>query len=50
MTKTIKLCGKARCCPVLTIDDNEIIIEDDFGGSVVMTKEEFEELKEVELE
>ena len=44
--KVILFCGKGDCCPVITLREKDIIIEDDFGGKVKLTKEQFEVLKE----
>lgn len=44
--KVILYCGKKDCCPVITIRKKDIIIEDDFGGKVRLTKEQFKFLKE----
>jgi len=44
--RTIVLCGKPRgCCPEISIDENNILITDDYGGEVKFTTEEFELLK-----
>lgn len=41
---SVTLCGrpgKGRCCPVMTpIDKDNIRIEDDFGGSIQITKDQ----------
>jgi len=45
---TIVLCGKPkRCCPVVNISEtkDEVTITDDYGGKVIMTKEQYEILK-----
>lgn len=38
----IRLCGKRRCCPTAEITEEYIIIKDDFGGEVKLTKENLE--------
>jgi|Laugresu1bdmlbdd_1035124.scaffolds.fasta_scaffold40075_4 hypothetical protein len=41
------LCGRnGSCCPVITENENDISISDDFGGQIKLTKEEFIMLKE----
>lgn len=33
--KSIKMsCGGKGCCPIFTLDDEWLLIEDDFGGSI----------------
>ena len=44
--KVILMCGKKDCCPAVTIGGNQVLIEDDFGGRVKLSKEQFELLKE----
>ena len=44
--QVILLCGKDDCCPKLTIDKNRVEIDDDFGGRVRLTSEQFSLLKE----
>jgi hypothetical protein len=41
----IQLCGVQGCCPVVAIHDDldQIIITDDFGGKVTLTKEQWRE-------
>lgn len=42
----VNLCGKGKgCCPTIAVNSEEVTIEDDFGGKVKLTKEEFEILK-----
>lgn len=50
MKTTIKkdvytLCGTQGCCPTVTIyqDLDKVIIKDDFGGKVTLTKNEWTE-------
>ena len=40
----VKLCGVQGCCPTVEINhnSNEVTIADDFGGSVKLTKEQWE--------
>ncbi len=42
----IRLCGVQGCCPVVEIyhDSNKIIITDDDGGKVKLTKEQWREI------
>ena len=44
--REVVLCGTSGCCPTVTFNDKEIIIKDDFGGSVKLTNAQFKELKE----
>jgi len=47
--KVFTLCGTTGCCPTITIGDNgEHIINDDFGGMVILTQEQFIMLKKVD--
>lgn len=43
--KVVLMCDKKGCCSTVTLDKNLVLIEDDFGGKVKLTKEEFEVLK-----
>jgi len=38
--KKFKLCGESKCCPEVTVEENQVIITDDFGGKVILTKEQ----------
>lgn len=40
------MCEDCHCCPILTIDKDGILLEDDFGGRIKLTKEQFTLLKE----
>lgn len=44
--RTVLLCDKGDCCPKITFA-KEIVIEDDFGGKVTLSKKEFTLLKEM---
>ena len=45
--KVITLCHKKnRCCPQVFIGKDSVKIRDDYNGSVEMTREQFEVLKE----
>jgi len=45
--KVVTLCHrKGRCCPQIFVGNNNKKIKDDYNGSVKMTKEQFEVLKE----
>lgn len=46
--KTIRLCGVQGCCPTVTFKKGEVLIKDDFGGKVKLTKAQFAELQHVE--
>lgn len=46
--KVVTLCGANNCCPTVTINKGgSHIIKDDFGGSVKLSQEQFNMLKEV---
>ena len=40
---TITLCGVQGCCPTVEVHDNDdkVVISDDHGGSVTLTKREW---------
>jgi hypothetical protein len=38
--KVVKLCHKEDCCPTLTKEGSRYILTDDFGGRVVLTRNE----------
>lgn len=44
--RVIKLCGVQGCCPELHLSEDGVRIKDDFGGSVQLTKKEFQDLKD----
>lgn len=45
--KVVTLCHhKNRCCPVVTVDSSQATIDDDYGNTVRMTKEQFDILKQ----
>ena len=35
---SIVLCGGKACCPILTIENNTIYIEDDYGNEIQINK------------
>jgi hypothetical protein len=37
---SIVLCGGKACCPVLTVENNTVYIEDDYGNEVKMNKKQ----------
>tara|TARA_Y100000310_G_C20670995_1_gene810285 strand:+ start:2104 stop:2277 length:174 start_codon:yes stop_codon:yes gene_type:complete len=37
---SIVLCGGKACCPVLTVENNTVYIEDDHGNEVQMDKKQ----------
>lgn len=41
----IRLCGTSGCCPTVEINhgENKIVITDDNGGKVTLTKEQWRE-------
>lgn len=45
--KTFLLCpDKDGCCPEVIIDGRQVIIKDDFGGKIKLTRDQFDFLKE----
>lgn len=40
----VSLCRGRSCCPQLIVENNQYIITDDFGGRVVLTKQNLDEL------
>ena len=40
----VSLCRGRSCCPQLIIENDQYIITDDFGGRVVLTKQNLDEL------
>ena len=46
----IMLCGgNKKCCPTVEELGNGVTIKDDYGGLVILTKDEFKQLQSVEL-
>lgn len=43
--KVVLMCDKKGCCPTVTLDKNKVFIEDDFGGKVNLSSEQFKILK-----
>jgi hypothetical protein len=40
---SVQLCGKGKCCPIITkLDDGNYEVLDDFGNKIVVKKEELE--------
>lgn len=40
--KRFYLCSEGKCCPEVSIEDGIVIITDDDGGKVRLTKEQLE--------
>ncbi|MBP9715621.1 MAG: hypothetical protein KBD48_00305 [Candidatus Pacebacteria bacterium] len=40
-TRVITLCGSQGCCPTVSFFKKGIVIKDDFGGSVKLTRKQF---------
>lgn len=40
------ICDDCHCCPEVIVDQNQVMIKDDFGGKVKLSKEQFALLKE----
>jgi len=38
--KKFKLCGEGKCCPEVEVNKDEIVITDDDGGRVKLTREQ----------
>ncbi len=39
--RTVALCGVQGCCPTAEFTGNSVVIRDDFGGMVTLTKDEW---------
>lgn len=48
VTRT-KLCGVQGCCPTVEVYSNKVVIIDDDGGKVTLTKEQCKDLVKVDL-
>lgn len=46
MAQKVKLCAVNGCCPTVTVNPNMVVIEDDFGGKVQLTKDQWNDLKQ----
>jgi hypothetical protein len=42
--KVMTLCGVAGCCPTVELSEKGALIKDDFGGKVVLNKDEWNDL------
>lgn len=43
---TVKLCGVQGCCPTVDFTDPEkVVLKDDFGGKVQLTRDQWQDLK-----
>lgn len=42
----VKLCGGGSCCPIVDVGDETTTISDDYGGSVKLSNEEWQILKD----
>ena len=43
---TVKLCGVQGCCPTINFENPEkVVLEDDFGGKVQLTRQQWADLK-----
>ncbi len=38
--KKFMLCGEGKCCPEVEVDNDKIVITDDDGGKVTLTREQ----------
>ncbi len=42
----VKLCGTQGCCPTVDFTDSQqVVLRDDFGGQVQLTREQWQDLK-----
>jgi len=40
---SVQLCGKGKCCPIVTLrEDGTYEVKDDYGNTVLVKKEELE--------
>jgi hypothetical protein len=47
--RKIRLCGVQGCCPTVDFGKPDIVtINDDFGGKVTLTRDQWAELKQVQ--
>ncbi len=43
---TVKLCGVQGCCPTIDFTNSKkVVLKDDFGGKVQLTREQWADLK-----
>jgi len=50
MGKKIKICcGRGACCPTIERTKHGIYITDDYGAAILITEEQWEKMKKVEL-
>jgi hypothetical protein len=42
----IVLCGGGKCCPVITKEEENFVITDDYNGKVILTGEELNILRD----
>ena len=43
----VKLCGVQGCCPTVDFTDSEkVVLKDDFGGQVQLTRNQWQDLKD----
>ena len=45
--QTFTLCGVQGCCPTVTVNAENVVITDDFGGKVTLSIPEFAELQNI---
>lgn len=43
----IIFCGVKGCCPTITFNTDDVLLTDDFGGKVKLTKNQWNELKKM---
>ncbi|MGH3867303.1 MAG: hypothetical protein ACRDQ4_14395 [Pseudonocardiaceae bacterium] len=43
-TRVVTLCGVQGCCPTVELGQAEVVLRDDFGGKVLLTREQWCEL------
>lgn len=40
------ICDDCHCCPELIVEQDKVLIKDDFGGKVKLTSQQFKLLKD----
>lgn len=48
--RRVVLCGVQGCCPTVDVydDENKVVISDDEGGQVTLTKEQWKEARDID--
>ena len=45
MREIVLNCGRAKCCPTVRIDEDQVSIKDDYDNEIYMNKSAFDDLK-----